>query len=344
MRPSIKYRLSALLIGLSMLCLPFFAPGPIWGEELPFDLDAELNQPTAEEGAAPAPVEAEADTWIYQVPVRLMHAYENKPSMGDPALEDSARVVLQASGRSQISLRINGLHFMNMYGHVWNFFHEEDGQMRAAQVGEWQNDKNLLGEKQTFPYVFLLDRSQGKEQSIKVRVWVDAMDAIASGGAKNYADISPGKGAQNARLILDWEGASLLGSYSSEQEDVFASGSDLDAAALKDEAAQAADEDAAQAQPQSSSATSSSETEKRPSGGTTEDSDSQILGYMGTGSASDQAAATTASSGGAGRTGSEASSGPASATPLYSLLIPVLLVLGGGLVYWRKKRGVQKEK
>lgn len=145
---------------------------------------------------------------IYNVPVKLMHAYENRPSMGNPALVKTARVICQSNGKTQVILTINGLEFMNMYGHVWNLFHYVGGNPEAAQVLKWHNDKNLVGKLQKFPYQFSLLRS-GKESRIKVRVWVDAMDALKN-GAKTYDKIQPGSGAQDAYLVLDWSNATLI--------------------------------------------------------------------------------------------------------------------------------------
>ena len=145
---------------------------------------------------------------IYNVPVKLMHAYENRPSMGNPALVKTARVICQSNGKTQVLLSINGMEFMNMYGHVWNFFHYVGGNPVAAQVMKWHNDKNLIGKLQKFPYQFSLLRS-GKESRIKVRVWVDAMDALKN-GAKTYDKILPGSGAQDAYLVLDWSNATLI--------------------------------------------------------------------------------------------------------------------------------------
>ncbi len=145
---------------------------------------------------------------IYNVPVKLMHAYENRPSMGNPALVKTARVICQSNGKTQVILSINGMEFMNMYGHVWNFFHYVGGNPVAAQVMKWHNDKNLVGKLQKFPYQFSLLRS-GKESRIKVRVWVDAMDALKN-GAKTYDKIQPGSGAQDAYLVLDWSNATLI--------------------------------------------------------------------------------------------------------------------------------------
>ena len=145
---------------------------------------------------------------IYNVPVKLMHAYENRPSMGNPALVKTARVICQSNGKTQVILSINGMEFMNMYGHVWNFFHYVGDNPVAAQVMKWHNDKNLIGKLQKFPYQFSLLRS-GKESRIKVRVWVDAMDALKN-GAKTYDKIQPGSGAQDAYLVLDWSNATLI--------------------------------------------------------------------------------------------------------------------------------------
>ena len=124
------------------------------------------------------------------------------------ALVKTARVICQSNGKTQVILSINGMEFMNMYGHVWNFFHYVGDNPVAAQVMKWHNDKNLIGKLQKFPYQFSLLRS-GKESRIKVRVWVDAMDALKN-GAKTYDKIQPGSGAQDAYLVLDWSNATLI--------------------------------------------------------------------------------------------------------------------------------------
>ena len=172
-------------------------------------------------------------TRVYNVPVQLMHAYENRPSMGNPALVKTARVYERSDGTTQIVLTINGMRFMGMYGHVWNLFHYSSSGLTPAGVIGWSNDSNLIGEKQQFPNTFSLIRS-GKEDRIKVRVWVDAMDAIASNNARSYAEITPGAGAQEAYLTLDWGNATLL-----EERDgsaISSAGSAADPASLKQEA------------------------------------------------------------------------------------------------------------
>ena len=161
---------------------------------------------------APAPREAVKQDY-YEVPVRLWHAYMDKASMGDAALVKTARAYPQAEGGMRYELSFQGLKFLNMYGHLWNFFSQLEGKEDAWQQAEIlvkHMDKDLQGKQREFPYTYGIQRQKEKEERILVKVWVDAMDAIASGGATSYEQITPGKGEQKAYVVFDWAQARLV--------------------------------------------------------------------------------------------------------------------------------------
>ena len=83
-------------------------------------------------------------------------------------------------------------------------------------------DSSLMGELMEFPEILKLTDCDVTKPYVPVCVWVDAMDALASGGATSYDQIIQGKGEQNAKLTPDWSKAEEL-----------AAGTDLEAALLQ---------------------------------------------------------------------------------------------------------------
>ncbi|MDO5708329.1 MAG: S-layer homology domain-containing protein [Andreesenia angusta] len=141
----------------------------------------------------------------YEVPVKLMKANEENPSMGANALEPKAKVV-EENGRADVYLSLKGLEFMGMYGHLLNLWAYPNGissdlsSLAPAEVVEKKMDNGLMNEYKEFPSVFKISRDKTREEVIGVRVEVDAMEEIAkTSGQEN--------GHQNARLILDYSNA-----------------------------------------------------------------------------------------------------------------------------------------
>lgn len=141
----------------------------------------------------------------YEVPVKLMHAYEkDKESMGNPAMGQTAKITETPTG-AEIEISFQALDFMNMHGHLIKLYSwdgepgaEKDDTCRPAEVLEEDSDAGLDGQQMTFPSLVKIKRPVCREGEFYVRVRVDAMDSIAGG---------EGMGEQNARLVFDYSQA-----------------------------------------------------------------------------------------------------------------------------------------
>lgn len=158
----------------------------------------------------------------YSVPVKLMNANENKLSMGNEALDGPARVVVK-DGKASVYLAVKGLSFLNMYGHLWGasaFESDANSNEIPAIVEKTFKDKDLEGKDRVFPKVLKFERNKTDEGEILIKVEVDAMDAISSGGATSYENIKKGSGAQKAKLVLDYSNAKKIEIPNQEPGDV----------------------------------------------------------------------------------------------------------------------------
>lgn len=160
--------------------------------------------------AAAAPVHAETKAEQgaveYQVPVTLKKIGEDKPSMGNNALSQTAKVVVKGDS-TEIYLTLKGLSFMNMFGHLTNFrvYSDKPGSdFSSSTVVETYKDKDLDNKEREFPHIIKIDRNKTDEKEIYVNLSVDAMASIASNGANPYVKENSDKGSQNARIILDY--------------------------------------------------------------------------------------------------------------------------------------------
>lgn len=163
---------------------------------------------TAVTAVAPTMVSAE-EAIEYKVPIKMKHAHEDKDSMGDAALDHVAKVV-EKDGKVEIYINMKGLSFMGLFGHLWGMNVYEAGLGTAkspVSVEKTFIDKDLEGKTREFPQTLKIVRNKTKEDKIYINVEVDAMDAIASGGASTYAKTIKGKGAQDAILMLDYSKA-----------------------------------------------------------------------------------------------------------------------------------------
>ena len=155
-------------------------------------------------------------TQRYLVPVKLMHAHElGKASMGNGALVKTALVTVQGD-MATVDFFLDGLSFMNMFGHVTKIFYYKDNyykyndpkaQAIEMQVVRTHMDTDLTGKPREFPKQlrFTLQRDfLEKEGFAWVKVWVDAMDSIANDGKSPYEPGKAGTGAQNAKLTFDF--------------------------------------------------------------------------------------------------------------------------------------------
>lgn len=155
-------------------------------------------------------------TQRYLVPVKLMHAYDpGRASMGNGALVKTALVTVQGD-MATVDFFLDGLSFMNMFGHVTKIFYYKDNhyeyndpktQAIEMQVIRTHMDTDLTGKPREFPKQlrFTLQKDfLEKEGFAWVKVWVDAMDSIANGGKSPYEPGKAGKGEQNAKLTFDF--------------------------------------------------------------------------------------------------------------------------------------------
>ncbi|MET3617715.1 hypothetical protein ABID14_001349 [Peptoniphilus olsenii] len=144
---------------------------------------------------------------VYTLPVKLMHSVQDKESMGNKALVSPAKVSIKGDDVN-IDLTFQGIEVplgaTKFYGHLTNLFSFEDntikGEAIPAEVLEQMEDKAMDGSQKQFPKVFRIKLTKAefdnlKDNTLYVKVWVDAMDGLMGG--------TPGAGAQNARLVFD---------------------------------------------------------------------------------------------------------------------------------------------
>lgn len=134
---------------------------------------------------------------VYNVPVMLEHYYEaGTDSMGNNALRPIATVV-ERNGRMTYMIDCKPMEFQQMNGHITNMFIFDDkaeGPRNEALV--------IMHDNAEYNQTFSFSRSNQKEQTIEVAVWVDMMDTIANSGV-----YKPGAGEQFAKLQFDWSKA-----------------------------------------------------------------------------------------------------------------------------------------
>lgn len=150
----------------------------------------------------------------FQVPVQMMRADDpSSLSMGNQGLVSTA-TVYEDEGGAHIYLQLLGIDLQGMSGHLTHFYHYENGTLYDSGVTETIEDYGLDGELDTFISGVVLDRSTLRENTIRIRVRVDAMDSIMGG---------EGLGEQDAILSLDYSNAPALlvkeEKTSSEQEE-----------------------------------------------------------------------------------------------------------------------------
>ena len=127
-------------------------------------------------------------------PVTLMQAYKDEPSMGAGALEGTALVTIK-EGTSSIQLTFKGVSIDvdgtgEKYGHLQQLWSYKEGSTvkdlteanrSEVKVIQTYEDTDLAGGTSTFPQIFELNRSTAEEETIYVRVKVDAMGDVQQG-------------------------------------------------------------------------------------------------------------------------------------------------------------------
>ena len=154
-------------------------------------------------------VKLPAEDGIYTAPVEIMQAYSQGTSMANNAIVSPAKLIYNGD-KVTIELEFKGLTIGQSKGHLTNLFYFKNnqnprsgGQAVETKVEKKFTDIGMDGKEKEFPQVFsfTIDRKVFEASDfLWIRVWVDAMDAIASLGEPT---VIPGKGAQEARIVID---------------------------------------------------------------------------------------------------------------------------------------------
>ncbi|WP_338091561.1 NEAT domain-containing protein, partial [Peptoniphilus vaginalis] len=147
---------------------------------------------------------------VFRAPVEVMHAdTPGQKSMANNAIVSPAKLIYSGD-KVKVELTFNGLTIGNNKGHLTKLFYFENnispkdgGKPIEAKVEKNFMDTGMDGQEKEFPQVFsfTIDKSLFEASDfLWVRVWVDVMDSIASMGAPT---VIPGKGAQNAKIVID---------------------------------------------------------------------------------------------------------------------------------------------
>ncbi|MDO5707945.1 MAG: S-layer homology domain-containing protein, partial [Andreesenia angusta] len=153
---------------------------------------------------------------IYSVPVKMLMATNDNESMANKVIDKKAFIVEKSNGKSEVYLDFKTLYMENidLYGNLLKLWHypgkPEDS---SGNIPEAIVVKNRIGKasvevskgkfevKDTeLPGRFKLIRDKKREETIYVKVEVDAMEEIAKSNGED-------NGHQNARVILDWSKA-----------------------------------------------------------------------------------------------------------------------------------------
>lgn len=143
-------------------------------------------------------------TGTYKVPVRAQNAYTSEASMANNALDGPALVTVDENGNATMELTFKGVTIGEQYGHLltlgvypigtdvnniadWN-------KTTIAKILSYKEDTGLSGNVQEFGRVWQLTDRVAGEDTIYIRVDVDAMNGFP----------------QDARLIFDWSNAVLV--------------------------------------------------------------------------------------------------------------------------------------
>ncbi|MCI5698671.1 MAG: NEAT domain-containing protein [Clostridiales bacterium] len=168
----------------------------------------------------------ELNDGVYSLPVTMWNMYQDKVSMGQPAINGNM-LVKKENGKYEYYLRMRGLFFMNLFGHLWDINAirvGDDGSFTvnpsiSSSIHKTFIDKDLEKKEREFPEVIKFT-SDAPMRIIPVQLQVDAMDAIASGGASGYDRIVKGSGKQPAKIIMGWKDPKLATAQEMSEYDV----------------------------------------------------------------------------------------------------------------------------
>ncbi|MDO5696170.1 MAG: NEAT domain-containing protein [Eubacteriales bacterium] len=156
--------------------------------------------------------EVKAATRELEVPVEMWKAYEEQYSMANDAVVHTARV-LEQDGWAYVTVTFQSLDLMGQHGNLTNVFSYPPGTTAAdvqsgsaqffeAEYNTFESDLDIDMETREFPRDVTFIRETTGENEFFIRVWVNAMDGLKDG--------TPGSGAQNARIRLDYANAKVI--------------------------------------------------------------------------------------------------------------------------------------
>ena len=135
----------------------------------------------------------QANVITYQVPVEVLKAFDSGYSMANNAINHTAYVeVSQNQCRYNVQFGPMQRNFggKTLTGNLYNLFILDGGERQANQ-----------GANNTWSWIM-----NKKADKVRIKVWVDAMDHIAS-DTEHGNPLIKGKGAQEAILSLNWNQA-----------------------------------------------------------------------------------------------------------------------------------------
>lgn len=152
--------------------------------------------------------DVDKDTWT--VPVEMKMAHEDRPSMGSLATIPTAKISKNKDGKYTYTVNFKGIHRNfgtgTFYGHLFGMKKYMDGfdsnLSEEISPSRMAKDKDIYSNEREFPseYKFVSDKLV---DTLNVKVAVDAMCMIATGGNPYEANVDKWKGSQAARLVFD---------------------------------------------------------------------------------------------------------------------------------------------
>ncbi|ERT59868.1 hypothetical protein HMPREF1253_0025, partial [Peptoniphilus sp. BV3C26] len=172
------------------------------------DLDKEVTTLNAavEAFKASGDVKLPTEDGIYLASVEIGNASNpGQKSMANGAIDHIAKLILKED-KVKVELTFKGMDLNGMKGHLTNLFYFENnqdprsgGRAVETKIEKTFTDIGTDGQSKEFPQVFSFTMNRDlfeASEFIWCRVWVDVMDGFMGG---------PGKGAQEARIIINKE-------------------------------------------------------------------------------------------------------------------------------------------
>ena len=90
---------------------------------------------------------------LYKVNISLWHAYEDKASMGNPSIEESANIFVK-DGESTVYIGVRPLTFANLTTSVTRFFYADNTEKVYKPAGTYVFEITIPNEVQKRPKIF----------------------------------------------------------------------------------------------------------------------------------------------------------------------------------------------